>query len=187
MRYVEGTDLSRGIEAAREALAEVVAVSSTRGPAPHPGEPGRAREVCLLRARGPSPPAAHDEGLVHRDIKPANLMVSPSGDPVVWTSASPGWRRLRETPDPALTQEEVRHPRLPGAGAAVERRGGVRRARRRLGPRREPARGPHRRAPLPGRASTAWPWRFSTRRFPTSSATRGDHGGSSHPRDGHGT
>jgi serine/threonine protein kinase/WD40 repeat protein len=108
MRYVEGTDLSRGIEAAREALAG----SGRRqlDPEDLPLIPGSraelARVLRFFERAARALHAAHDEGLVHRDIKPANLMVSPSGDPVVLDF---GLARMAEaegeTPDPALTRE----------------------------------------------------------------------------------
>lgn len=108
MRYVEGTDLSRGIEAAREALAgggrrqldleDLPLIPGTRAEL--------ARVLRFFERAARALHAAHEEGLVHRDIKPANLMVSPSGDPVVLDF---GLARMAEaegeTPDPALTRE----------------------------------------------------------------------------------
>ena len=35
---------------------------------------------------------AHSQGVIHRDIKPANIMVLPSGEPKIMSSASPSWR-----------------------------------------------------------------------------------------------
>ncbi len=108
MRYVEGTDLARGIEVARAARA----AGGTGGGHPDdlPLIPGAraelARVLRFFERAARALHAAHEEGLVHRDIKPANLMVAPSGDPVVLDF---GLARMAESegesPDPALTRD----------------------------------------------------------------------------------
>ena len=108
MRYVEGTDLSRGIEGARQ--ARDAGAPRSLGPEDLPLIPRNraelARVLRFFERAARALHAAHEEGLVHRDIKPANLMVSPSGDPVVLDFGLARMAELEgEAPDPALTRE----------------------------------------------------------------------------------
>lgn len=108
MRYVEGADLARSIEAARSALAAGGARDDRPGDLPLiPATRAElARVLRFFERAARALHAAHGEGLVHRDIKPANLMVAPSGDPVVLDF---GLARMAESdgesPAPALTRD----------------------------------------------------------------------------------